>query len=254
MDRLPLVVNRYMPLEEVSHLAMSRTEQALYDDIIVVDSGKYIGAVSVMSLLNNITKIQIYCAHNSNPLTSLPGNLVIEAKLKELVENNKPFTVFYVDLDNFKAFNDKYGFERGDKALLLTAQILNDSLAFPECRDCFLGHIGGDDFLLIVNPEIDKVIAKYIIENFDRDIRKLYDSDDLSQGFIEVTNRRGQTECFPLMTVSLAAVTNTSLKFKNYLEIGEIAAELKKFAKQNEGSSVVFERKHSENHKGGARN
>lgn len=254
MDKLPLIVNRDMPLEEVSHAAMSRSEQNLYDDIIVVDNGKYTGVVSVMSLLNNITKIQICCAHNSNPLTGLPGNLVIDAKLKQLVENNKPFTVFYIDLDNFKAFNDKYGFERGDKALLLTAQILNESLTFPGCRDCFLGHIGGDDFLLIAKPEIDKVVAKCIIENFDRDIRKLYDAEDLSRGFIEITNRRGQIECFSVMTISLAAVTNSSLKLNNYLEIGEIAAELKKLAKQNERSSVVFDRRYSEISKGVSRN
>ncbi|ADG83164.1 GGDEF domain-containing protein [Thermincola potens] len=242
MDKSPLIVHADMPLEDASQIAMSRDEYNLYDLIIVVDKGgKYAGVVSIMSMLNNITKIRISCAQNSNPLTGLPGNLIIEAKLKALVEENGDFTVLYADLDNFKAFNDKYGFENGDKAILLTAQILSDSLVRFGSGDDFVGHIGGDDFVIITKPEYAKNIANYILENFDKNIRNLYDPKDLALGFIEVTNRRGRPEKFPIMSISLAAVNNTKRKFRNYLEIGEIAAELKRVAKQNQGSSVVFD-------------
>lgn len=247
MDTTPLIVEADMSLENVSQVAMSR-EENLYDLIIVVNKGRYAGVVSVMSLLNHITKIQLSRAHNSNPLTGLPGNLVIEAKLKELVESKQSFTVFYADLDNFKAFNDKYGFEKGDQAIALTAKILSDSLAANGFSDGFLGHIGGDDFILITKPECEQVIAEYIIENFDINITALYEYRDVDRGFIKVTNRRGEPERFPIMSISLAAVTIAGQQFQNYLEIGEIAAELKKLAKQRQGSAVVFDRRRSRLH------
>lgn len=242
MDKMPLIVRADMLIEDVSQIAMSRHDRNLYDFVIVVEGGNYLGVVSIMSLLNNITKMQISRAHSANPLTGLPGNLMIEAKLKELVQNQHSFVVFYVDLDNFKAFNDKYGFEKGDQAILLTTNVICKSLTDLGCSDYFLGHIGGDDFILILKPGISRLLAKQIIDNFNKEIRELYNRDDLSKGYIEVYNRRGYLEDFPIMSISIAAITSAGRKFDNYLKIGEIAAELKKAAKRNKGSSVVFDR------------
>ncbi len=243
MDKQPLIVDAELPLEAVSQLAMNREDSHLYDFIIVVRDGAFLGVVSIMSLLNKITNLQIRRAHNSNPLTGLPGNWVIEDRLKELVETGEPFAVMYLDLDNFKAYNDKYGFERGDKVLLLTAQVLSRSTGKSGSADDFLGHIGGDDFIIITKPETVHTLAASIIELFDQEIRGQYYADDLSKGYLEVKNRRGQPEHFPIMTISIAVVNNRQHRFTNYLEIAEVAAELKKLAKQQTGSCLVCDRR-----------
>ena len=243
MDASPLIVNADLPLEAVSKIAMSREESNLYDLIIVVQEGQYVGVVSIMNLLNNITQLQVLCAHNSNPLTGLPGNLMIEEKLRHLLSNAIEFAVLYIDLNNFKAYNDKYGFERGDQVLLMTAEILSHSLAQEGQGEDFLGHIGGDDFLIITAPDRAERIAAAIIEKFDREIRLAYSEEDLSRGFIQVKNRRGNMEKFPVTSISVAGVSNKYREFQNYWEIPEVAAELKKAAKQHSESCFVFDRR-----------
>jgi diguanylate cyclase (GGDEF)-like protein len=243
MDSSPLIVNADLPLEAVSKIAMSRDESTLYDLIIVVQDGRYVGVVSIMNLLNNITQLQVLCAHNSNPLTGLPGNLVIEEQLRRLLAHDLKFAVLYIDLNNFKAYNDKYGFEKGDKVLLMTAEILSRSLASEGQGDDFLGHIGGDDFIIITGPERAEQIAQAIIELFDREITVAYSEEDLKRGSIQVKNRKGKIEQFPITSIAVAGVSNQYKVFNNYWEIPEVAAELKKLAKQQKGSCYVFDRR-----------
>lgn len=245
MDKIPLIVSADLPLETVSQMAMSRDEYNLYDLILVVRDNKILGAVSVMSLLNKITNLQLHRAHNSNPLTGLPGNLVIEDRLKELIDAKEPFAVMYLDLDSFKAYNDKYGFERGDKVLLLTAKVLSLSIAKSGSADDFLGHIGGDDFIIITKPDFAQNIASIIIELFDNEIKSQYNPNDLAKGYLEVQNRKGQLECFPIVSISIAVVFNREHMFTNYLEVAEVAADLKKLAKQITGSCVVYDRRNT---------
>ena len=243
MDASPMIVNADLPLEAVSKIAMSRDESTLYDLIIVVRDGQYIGVVSIMSLLNNITQLQVLCAHNSNPLTGLPGNLVIEEHLRRLLAKDSAFAVLYIDLNNFKAYNDKYGFEKGDKVLLMTAETLSRSLAREGQGEDFVGHIGGDDFIVITAPERAERIARAIIEIFDAEIQSAYSAEDLARGSIQVKNRKGKMESFPITSIAVAGVTNQYKKFNNYWEIPEVAAELKKVAKQQRGSGFVFDRR-----------
>ena len=245
MDASPLIVSVDLPLEAVSKIAMSREESTLYDLIIVVQGDQYVGVVSIMNLLNNITELQVLCAHNSNPLTGLPGNLVIEEQLRRLLVNESEFAVLYLDLNNFKAYNDKYGFEHGDKVLLMTAETLSRSLAREGQGEDFLGHIGGDDFIIITSPDRAERIASAIIEIFDREILAAYSDEDRKRGFIQVKNRQGRVEKFPVTSISIAGVTNKFRKFNNYWEIPEVAAELKKLAKQQAGSCLVFDRRHN---------
>ena len=247
MDRCPLIVNADLPLEAVSQIAMSRKEANLYDLIIVVRDDQYLGTVSIMHLLQALTQQQIRCAYNANPLTGLPGNLMIEERLKNLVGEQAPFSILYIDLDNFKAFNDRYGFEHGDKALLSTAGILSSALgrfSGSGSRD-FLGHIGGDDFIIITGTDNVEQLCDDIIARFDQQIRQLYSEEDLKKGHIKVINRRGQKEQFPIMTVSIAVITNQHRRFGNYLEIAEIAAELKKKAKTSPESNWVIDKRKS---------
>ena len=121
---------------------------------------------------------------------------------------NTPFTVIYADIDNFKAFNDVYGFAKGDSAIKMTADILGDQLCYSGGPDGFLGHIGGDDFVLIVNPDNADLVCDGIISEFDHRIRSLYNEEDLRSGRIMPTDRRGEHLEFPIMTISLAVVSN----------------------------------------------
>lgn len=244
MDRQPLIVDANLPLEAVSRQALDRPEAKHYDLIIVTRDGRYLGTVSILELLRHITDRQLRSAANANPLTGLPGNLVIEEKLKRLIGRSDPFAILYIDLDNFKAFNDRYGFEKGDQALRLTAGIL--SQAITACGDGhpdFLGHIGGDDFLIISRPEKAAALCRSIIDRFDREIRGLYAAEDLARGHITVPNRKGHEESYPITTMSIAVVDNGGRQFTNYLELGEIAAHIKRRAKAVEGSVFLTDRR-----------
>lgn len=239
MDKSPLIVDCGLPLEAVAQLAMQRKEDNIYDLIIVVKRKIFLGTVSIIDLLKHVTNMQIRQAANANPLTGLPGNLIIEEKLRQHVENSSYFSLLYIDIDNFKAFNDKYGFERGDKALLLTAEILNSVIAKFNEEHSFLGHIGGDDFVIITTPTNTTIMCDTIISVFDEKIPVLYDVADQQAGGIIIENRQGIQAKHPLMTVSIGVISSNQHHFVNHLEIAVIAAELKKKAKAIPGSVWV---------------
>lgn len=175
----------------------------------------------------------------ANPLTGLQGNLEIQAELSSRIEKNLPIAVIYSDLDNFKAYNDVYGFAKGDIAIKMTADILIDSVRFYGNSDDFLGHIGGDDFILITRPNNAEVICKAVVEQFDYRIRHLYSEKDLENQYICTSNRLGEHTTYPIMTISLALITNEAWHFRNYLEVAEMAALLKKKVKELQGSNFV---------------
>ena len=178
-----------------------------------------------------------------SPLTRLPGNLAIEAELRRRIEVNEPFAVLYLDLDNFKAFNDVYGFTHGDEAIQLVASTAVDVMRRRGTPQDFIGHIGGDDFILVTLPPRAEEMAREIIDSFDRDIRKLYNAQDLRQGYIETRDRRGTLNRFPIMSLSIAIVSNEHRKLENYAQIGESAAELKRYAKSIGGSVYVKDKR-----------
>ncbi len=178
-----------------------------------------------------------------SPLTRLPGNLAIEAELRRRIEAAEPFSVLYLDLDNFKAFNDVYGFTHGDEAIQLVASTAVDLVRRRGTPADFVGHIGGDDFIIVTLPDRAEEIAREIIDTFDRDIRKLYNANDLRQGYIETRDRRGTLNRFPIMSLSLAIVSNELRKLENYAQIGEAAAELKRYAKSIGGSVYVKDKR-----------
>lgn len=182
-----------------------------------------------------------------SPLTRLPGNLLIESKLRARLESGAPFAVLYLDLDSFKAFNDVYGFTNGDEAIKLVARIATDVVHRLGTHDDFVGHIGGDDFVVATVPELAEVIAQAIIAAFDPAIRALYSPQDLKQGYIETRDRRGAIKRFPMMALSIAIISNEKRPFLNYAQIGEAAAELKGHAKSRHrrGSVYVKEKRRS---------
>lgn len=175
----------------------------------------------------------------ANPLTGLPGNLEIQAEINSILAKNMKFAAIYVDLDNFKAYNDVYGFGKGDNAIKLTCDILTDTIRDYGEQDDFIGHIGGDDFILLTRPEQADKICEDVIERFDKRIRELYSEQDLEAGYIYTCNRRGECIAYPIMSISLAIVTNENCEFQNHLDVAELAAELKQEAKAIPGSNFV---------------
>ena len=169
-------------------------------------------------------------AENANPLTKLPGNNVIREAIEERIKAGRLFVVLYADLDHFKAFNDKYGIAAGDEAIKLTARLLKEALK-RGAPDDFLGHEGGDDFVLLTTPEKAEGVAHFICAEFDQRIRALYSPDDLARGAILSKDREGNVKEFPIMTLSIAGATNAHRPITSYAEVTNICAEVKKGAK-----------------------
>jgi diguanylate cyclase (GGDEF)-like protein len=178
-----------------------------------------------------------------SPLTRLPGNLAIEGELRRRIDEGERFAVLYLDLDNFKAFNDVYGFTHGDEAIQLVARASVDAVRRRGSATDFVGHIGGDDFIIATSPDRSEEIAQEIIDEFDRNIRALYSPKDLRQGYIETRDRRGTLNRFPIMSLSVAIVSNDTHRLNNYAQIGETAAELKRYAKSVAGSVYVKDKR-----------
>ena len=176
-------------------------------------------------------------------LTGLPGNVQIHAELKKRIANKGEFSVLYVDLDNFKAYNDVYGFLKGDEIIEFTAQTILKCIHEEFQEGSFVGHIGGDDFIAIVpSIEVDN-ICQSIIASFDKNVTKFFTDDDLERGYIEVSNRKGVLEQFPLTSISIGVVIGENSRFSNILEIGEIGAQVKHVAKSIMGSSYAIDRR-----------
>lgn len=182
-------------------------------------------------------------AENANPLTKLPGNIVIMEEVEKKIQQGKKFVVIYCDLDNFKAFNDKYGIHKGDDAIKLTGQIFKEAIEKKGAKDDFIGHEGGDDFLILTSPQYMRNIAQYIIGEFDKRVRKFYNQEDLERGHIVAHDREGTIKKFPIMSISLAGVTNQHREIKTYAEVTNIAAEIKKKAKNYVGSCLVIDKR-----------
>lgn len=243
MDCQPLAVEHDTPVEVVSQVAMARSDHKVYDSIIVTKNRSYHGLVSVRQLLDAITSIQVEAARFANPLTGLPGNRQIEAELLNRLSGEQPFSVIYSDLDHFKGFNDRYGFERGDQAIKLTATIISEQVARHGRPDDLVGHIGGDDFIVVTRPEVSEEICRKIIETFDQKVPELYDPEDRERGYIDTKDRQDRPVRLPLMTISLALIDCHPGQYTNPEELARTSAELKKYAKSKEGSVFVKERR-----------
>jgi diguanylate cyclase (GGDEF)-like protein len=179
----------------------------------------------------------------ANPLTGLPGNVSIEREIERRFQANGNFSFMYADIDNFKAFNDYYGYSRGDDAIKITAEILVD--AVKECGnpDDFVGHIGGDDFVVITSPDRSDRLARDVTATFDKTITRLFDQEDIERGYVEVINRKGTVDRFPLLTMTIAIVSSENGSIAHTARLSDIASELKRYGKTLEGSVVVKERR-----------
>lgn len=180
----------------------------------------------------------------ANALTHLPGNFAIERVIRNKIEAHQKFSVIYVDINNFKSFNDKYGFEKGDDVIRQTAKILLQTAANTTKEgECFVGHIGGDDFIAVVPIEKEEVFARHFIAEFDRIIPTYYNEKDQERRCIRTKNRQGKLATFPLMSCSVAACNNSVRDYKGLSEISADAAELKSFLKMQPGSQYLRDRR-----------
>lgn len=239
MDNDPLIVDSKTPIDMVSKFAMSRPTEKLYDYIIVTKGDDYYGIVTIKDLLEKTMEIEVSNAKHQNPLSGLPGNLIIENHLTQSLNTFKPFTVLYFDIDNFKAFNDVYGFEKGDSVIRLVAKLLCDYVPGDE----FIGHIGGDDFVAVLSSCDAQTVCDRIISKFDLQVKNLYKEEDLQCGYVTTKNRRGEIEQFPLMTLSIAGVQigGDGRIYEDAYQISEKAVEIKKKCKQQWQSCYVID-------------
>jgi diguanylate cyclase (GGDEF)-like protein len=173
-----------------------------------------------------------------SPLTGLPGNIEVLRQLEQAVaEPDEHFALIWADLDNFKAFNDRYGFLRGDHAIGETARLLLSQVESVSGQPRFLGHIGGDDFALVVSDDVAENLAASIVAAFDALAPSLYDLEDRRRGFIEVSPRRGEPQRIPLLTISLGIATTARRRFSLPQEVVAVANEAKQWAKNQDGSA-----------------
>lgn len=192
--------------------------------------------------INNLLRL-IYMNRRVSPLTGLPGNVQIDAELKKRLLKKEKFAILYFDLDNFKAYNDVYGFLSGDEIIKLTSRVIMKNIYDMEETDSFIGHIGGDDFVAVVSETDYDIICQDIIVQFDEQVKEYYSLDDVKKGFIEVANRKGVIEQFPLVSISIGVVEADARRFHNILEIGEAGAGVKHLAKTVLGSTYVIDKR-----------
>ena len=179
----------------------------------------------------------------ANPLTGLPGNRAIEKELQGRIEGKEPFAFLYLDIDNFKPYNDHYGYQKGDDAILFLGDIVTEAVNSLGGVNDFVGHIGGDDFVVITSPARAEFIARHIVDEFDKGSLILLHEEDIGRGFMEVQNRLGEIKRMPLMSLTIALVVDDEGKLKHYAQVNDIASELKQYGKAMVGSVVVRERR-----------
>lgn len=179
-----------------------------------------------------------------NPLTRLPGNIAINKQIQKRLDDNEFFALAYADLDYFKPYNDRYGFSRGDEVLKMMGRLILNTVKQKQAHGSFVGHIGGDDFVFIMDLEHIEETASEIIDNFNKIIPTFYDTEDRARGFIESVDREGSKKTFPLIGISIGAAHNRFRKFSHYGEIAEVASEMKKYAKCAGGGCFKIDKRH----------
>ena len=179
-----------------------------------------------------------------SPLTGLPGNTQIQAELKKRLAREKEFIVLYLDLDDFKAYNDVYGFLKGDEIIKFTARTILENVNNIANSNAFVGHIGGDDFVAILDENTNyEEICRNIIAQFDKGVKYFFTEEDYNRGYLKIQNRKGKMEHFFLTAISIGVVQVESDKFSNVLEIGEVGAQVKHIAKKYKGSCYAIDRR-----------
>jgi diguanylate cyclase (GGDEF)-like protein len=180
-----------------------------------------------------------------NPLTRLPGNISINRTIQQLIDKGLIFAAGYADLDNFKPFNDHYGFTRGDEVIKMTGRLILNVVKSRQPTGSFVGHIGGDDFIFVMDADLIDTTSSEMVATFDRIIPTFYDVAEKRAGCIISADRQGNSRSFPIMTLSIGITSNRNRPFSHYGEISEAVSEMKRYAKRSKGSCYRADKRHS---------
>lgn len=240
MDPAPLVVDKSTPVEELSKLVIDKGKATFTDGFIITDNGEYLGIGSGYDLMQVIMQLQIAAARYSNPLTLLPGNVPISNHIEQMLANGTRFWAAYCDLDNFKPYNDIYGYDRGDEAILLLSEVLKDCVHGGQD---YLGHIGGDDFFILFRSDDWELRSRDILVQFEERSRSLFEPRHVAEGGYFSEDRCGRTVFHPLLTLSIGVVAVEPELYQSHHEVATAATVAKKQAKKIHGNSLFVERR-----------
>lgn len=237
-----LLVESDMSLVEVSNHVTEQDNLSLQLDIIITQDGCYLGMGNLRDLLKRITELKIQNAKYANPLTLLPGNVPINHELERLLNNTSDFYVAYFDLNNFKPFNDAYGYAKGDQVIQLVGELL---VKHARKDKNFIGHVGGDDFVAIFRTADWELACERVLREFDEEVRGFYLPKDLQREGLWGTDRQGNKNFFPLLGLAIGVVHPDPYRCSSFHEVAELAAMAKKEAKRSASSSLFISRRRS---------
>lgn len=234
-------------IKEAAQAIQSQGGDVRIDNICVARGGIYCGIVDVNRFISAITDINLTLAKGANPLTGLPGNESIQREINERLQADTGFDIAYIDIDNFKPFNDYYGFQRGDEVIKTIGEIISAVVrTSDEDFSCFCGHIGGDDFIIISGAHHAEYIAAQVIRVLEEHLPLFHGEEDFSAGCYSAVNRKGEQETFGLISISVGIVNTRLTPVTSYAQLASISTEVKKAAKGLPGSSVVINRRTGE--------
>ena len=238
MESDPLLIEISQPLEDLIHVLTADDQRYLNDGFVLVDAGKYVGIGTAEQLVRSVTELRIEAARHANPLTFLPGNIPTSEHVRRLLLGGMHFCASYCDLNHFKAFNDRFGYWQGDKMIRLLASVITHECD-PE-RD-FAGHIGGDDFMVLLQSEDWQSRCARMIETFNAAAPALYDPLTRERGYIESEDRQGNLTRFPLTTLSIGALQVAPAHFCSPEDVASAAAAAKHQAKRSNAGLFVLD-------------
>lgn len=236
MDPEPLIVDRNISIQTLSHL-LAEDQRHVSLGFIFTENGRYLGVGTSQNLIHEITEMQIQSARYANPLTGLPGNTPIDEYIDKMLAGDEPFCVCYFDLDNFKPFNDVYGFSMGDAMIQMTAKVIC-AQSDPDLD--FVGHIGGDDYIVVFRSTDWEARCRAMLDRFGADAKSFFKPADIERGGYITENRRGEKEFHNLTTLSIGAVPVKPGMFDSHRDVAVVAAESKKMAKKLHGNSLFI--------------
>jgi diguanylate cyclase (GGDEF)-like protein len=244
MNTEPLLVEKSTPIHELSGFLSESEIRHFTDGFIITEQGRYIGIGAGQDLLREITKAQIETARYANPLTLLPGNVPINEHIEHLLHSGRSFSVCYGDLDNFKPFNDVCGYRKGDELIQFTGKLLG---TFCDPEHDFIGHIGGDDFILVMQSKDWEQRCNRALTAFANTSTALFNKDHRSIGGYLSGDRQGRIIHHPLPTLSIGVIMVEPTQFHSHHEVAEAATAAKKMAKEKPGNSLFIERRQLQN-------
>lgn len=240
MDRSAVIVPAEMSFSDAARLVGLAASETSSEGFAVIKTGEYVGICETKSLMFEITQSEMRAARYANPLTFLPGNVPIDERIAAMLTRQEAFVVCYADLDNFKPFNDSQGYFAGDEIIKLTAELL---LRYADMERDFVGHIGGDDFVVLFRSTDWHARCCSLIADFDKGIKRFYSTDELQQNSFRARDRRGQLVKFPLLSISLGVIRVPKVHDATLLDVSAAAANAKGHAKRQAGSTMFVERR-----------